>query len=100
MSATPPRILGVDDDPRVLASLQALLGLYGLKLETAGSGEAALLRLQADPFDLVLLNLGMAGLSGHQVMDRLAETGIDVAVIVNALRALSPPWHPGPPRAA
>lgn len=82
MSATPPRILGVDDDPRVLASLQALLGLYGLKLETAGSGEAALLRLQADPFDLVLLNLGMAGLSGHQVMDRLAETGIDVAVIV------------------
>ena len=55
-----PRLLLVDDEPRVLASLQEMLKGSGYAITTADSGTAALACLVEMRFDLVLLFLSLA----------------------------------------
>lgn len=62
-------ILLVDDSPDVRETLQALLELEGATVVTAGSGPEALERLDAQGFDLMLSDIGMPGMDGHQLME-------------------------------
>lgn len=80
--AAVPRLLLVDDEPRLLRSLHALLDGKGYYLATAGSGREALAQLASFPFDLVLLDLRMPDMSGHDVMDFINARGIDISVII------------------
>ena len=80
--AAAPRLLLVDDEPRLLGSLRALLDGNGYYLATASNGREALAQLASFPFDLVLLDLRMPDMSGHDVMDFINAQGIDVSVIV------------------
>ncbi|MFC7517329.1 EAL domain-containing protein [Herbaspirillum sp. GCM10030257] len=77
-----PRLLLVDDEPRLLSSLAALLDGKGYELTTVGGGHEAITMLARLHFDLVLLDLRMPGVSGHDVMDFINERGIDTDVIV------------------
>ncbi len=77
-----PRLLLVDDEPRLLSSLAALLDGAGYELTTAGGGHEAIAMLTRLHYDLVLLDLRMPGVSGHDVMDFINERGIDTDVIV------------------
>ncbi|RJF92031.1 EAL domain-containing protein [Noviherbaspirillum saxi] len=77
-----PRLLLVDDEPRLLSSLAALLDGNGYELTTVGGGHEAITMLARRHFDLVLLDLRMPGVSGHDVMDFINERGIDTDVIV------------------
>jgi diguanylate cyclase (GGDEF)-like protein/PAS domain S-box-containing protein len=81
-STTVPRLLLVDDDPRLLNSLHALLDGNDYDLTTAAGGRAAIAALGQEEFDLVLLDLRMPELGGHAVMDHINTFGIDVHVIV------------------
>ena len=78
-----PRLLLVDDEPRVLASLQEMLEGRGYAISTAATGSAALACLAAQRFDLVLLDLLMMDVDGHQVMDfiNLHDLKADVIVV-------------------
>jgi CheY-like chemotaxis protein/glycine cleavage system H lipoate-binding protein len=67
-----PRILVVDDEEIVRRSVQKILRDDDCDLEFAESAEAALTLLQARPFDLVITDLTMPGLTGLQLLDRLA----------------------------
>lgn len=78
----PPRVLLVDDEPRLLASLQVLLDGHGYQLVAAVGGEAAIAELQRLSFDLVLLDLRMPDVGGHEVMDFINNRDIDTNVIV------------------
>ena len=78
----PPRLLLVDDEPRLLASLHELLQGRGYQLVKAASGAEALSHLTALHFDLVLLDLNLPDISGHQVMDFINEKAIDTEVVV------------------
>jgi signal transduction histidine kinase len=62
----PVNILLVDDQPRNLLALEAILGDLGQNLVTASSGEAALDCLLADDFAVVLLDVQMPGLDGFE----------------------------------
>ena len=65
------RVLIVDDEEPLLASLRRLLGLE-YEVVTAVSGEAALERLARDQrFDIVLCDVMMPGLSGVDVLERI-----------------------------
>ncbi|WP_156885600.1 putative bifunctional diguanylate cyclase/phosphodiesterase [Massilia niastensis] len=77
-----PRLLLVDDEPRLLSSLYELLRDRGYRLVTASSGNEALAQLSRQRFDLVLLDLRLPDIGGHDVMDFINEKGIDADVIV------------------
>lgn len=66
------RILVVDDEEDAALALEALLTARGYDVELSFSGEQALERLAHSPLpDLVLLDYGLPGLTGQQVIRRM-----------------------------
>jgi diguanylate cyclase (GGDEF)-like protein/PAS domain S-box-containing protein len=78
----PAHILLIDDDPRLLDSLRRLLTVYGHRVDVALGGAEAIARLGDARYDLLLLDLRMPHISGHDVMRHMANNGIDVMTIV------------------
>ncbi|MDC8759508.1 putative bifunctional diguanylate cyclase/phosphodiesterase [Janthinobacterium fluminis] len=76
------RILLVDDEPRLLASLYELLRGRDYQLVTATCGSEALEELAKLRFDLILLDLRLPDMSGHEIMDYMNDRGIEGDVIV------------------
>jgi len=77
-----PRLLLVDDEPRLLSSLCAMLGDRGFQMLTASSGSETIELLGKLQFDLVLLDLRLPDIGGHEIMDFINAKGIDATVIV------------------
>jgi DNA-binding response OmpR family regulator len=61
------KILIVDDEPNILLSLKFLLQQAGFEVHTAKDGQAALEALQAQPVDLMLLDVMLPIKSGYEV---------------------------------
>lgn len=61
------RILVVDDNPDIVDTLGAILELLGHSVETAHGGEQALVTMAASAPDLVIMDVGMPGMSGYEV---------------------------------
>jgi diguanylate cyclase (GGDEF)-like protein/PAS domain S-box-containing protein len=78
----PSRVLLVDDEPRMLSSLGELLKTGGYQLATAGSGFEAIDHLGKGKFDLVILDMSLPDMSGHEVMDFINSNNVDTDVIV------------------
>lgn len=72
----------MDDEPRMLSSLQHLLNHRHFDLETASSGAEALACLSRTQFDLMLLDLSLEDMDGHHVMDFINTHRIETDVIV------------------
>ena len=79
-----PKVLLVDDEPRMLGSLQALLNHRGYALTAAEGGRAAIAHLQSTAFDLVVLDLHMPDVSGQDVMDFMNMRHSKAHVIVTS----------------
>jgi DNA-binding response OmpR family regulator len=77
-----PRILVVDDEAPMRATLEEILGGEGLNVVTAANGEAALAELQREPIDLMLLDLRMDGLDGLQVIEAASKVSPDTVVVM------------------
>jgi diguanylate cyclase (GGDEF)-like protein/PAS domain S-box-containing protein len=77
-----PRLLLVDDEPRLLSSLYELLRDRDYHLVTATCGSEALAQLTKLKFDLILLDLRLPDMSGHEIMDYINAREIDGDVIV------------------
>jgi len=82
--AKTPRLLLVDDEPRILNSLLDLLGNDGFALSTAADGTQALAQLRSTPFDLVLLDLRLPDMSGHDIMAFINAQQLDTNVIITS----------------
>lgn len=80
----PPQLLLVDDEPRILGSLCELLRHRGFILSTASTGKEALRKLSQEPFDLVILDLRLPDISGHEIMDFMNARQIGANVIVTS----------------
>jgi diguanylate cyclase (GGDEF)-like protein/PAS domain S-box-containing protein len=80
--AEQPRLLLVDDEPRLLSSLYELLRGRDYQLVTASCGKEAVAHLSQAHFDLVLLDLRLPDMSGHEIMDYINERGLGADVIV------------------
>jgi two-component system, OmpR family, response regulator MprA len=80
------RILVVDDDPAVSASLDRALRLEGYDVDTSPDGAAALRALAVSPPDAVVLDLGLPDLDGLEVCRRLRATGDDTPVLILTAR--------------
>jgi signal transduction histidine kinase len=87
-SHQPRHVLIVDDEQQNRQLLEAMLAPEGLHLSTAASGEEALAAMRQQPFDLVLLDVGMPGMDGYEVTARLKadpETRNIPIIIITAL---------------
>jgi two-component system, OmpR family, KDP operon response regulator KdpE len=80
-----PRVLVVDDDSQILRAVRMTLQARGYTVATASSGEAALTMLKDDIWDLVLLDLGLPGLGGQEVIQRLRSWS-EVPIMVLSVR--------------
>jgi DNA-binding response OmpR family regulator len=67
------RILAVDNDATAMGALRQVLLQKGYEISVAASGEEALEQLRAEPFDLVILDVVLPGLSGFDVCRRIRE---------------------------
>jgi cyclic di-GMP phosphodiesterase len=92
------RVLAVDDEPAACKLLSLILTAPAFHCTTACTAEEALVALQREPFDAVISDLQMPGLSGmelltevrhnHPHMAFLVTTGVDdVDVGVKAMRS-------------
>ena len=67
-----PKILCVDDDKMILDFLKMTLEPAGYEFRFSRSGEDALKQMASDMPDLVLLDIGMPGMSGLEVLKKMA----------------------------
>jgi two-component system KDP operon response regulator KdpE len=79
------KVLVVDDEPQILRALRASLAARGHDVLTAPNGETALDTLATTDVELVVLDLGLPGIDGLEVIRRLRSWS-DVPVIVLSVR--------------
>ncbi len=79
--ATPKSILVVEDDRGLRIALTRLLS-QDFRVDDAGDGTEALARLQNGAYDLVLLDLGLPGTSGLDILSHLRNGSAAPKVIV------------------
>ena len=70
----------VDDDENIVASVSLALESHGHKVKSYYDGASGLAALQADPPDLVILDVKMPRMDGMEVLRRLRQTS-EVPVI-------------------
>src|ERR687895_2135910 len=81
----PERVLVVDDDSQMLKAVRNALSARGYEVVTAASGETALSLAVEEELDLVLLDLGLPGIEGREVIQRLRAWS-ELPVIVISVR--------------
>jgi DNA-binding response OmpR family regulator len=80
------RILVVEDDAMIAQGLQTGLRQAGFAVDCTHDGRRAALALQSERFDLVLLDLGLPGRDGLEVLRELRRRGDATPVIVLTAR--------------
>lgn len=80
------RILIVEDEERIASFVAKGLRAEGHNVVTVGDGRAGLDHALSGAFDLVILDIGLPGLSGFEVLHQLRGQGGTVPVIVLTAR--------------
>ena len=83
MSEAGARILVVDDEPAILRALRTNLHAHGFQVETSESGPDALERYERARFDLLVLDLGLAGVDGFDVIRRVRERASTPIIVLS-----------------
>ncbi|MFG0319461.1 MAG: sigma-54-dependent transcriptional regulator [Planctomycetota bacterium JB042] len=84
------RLLLVDDEETQREMLASILGRAGYEVEAAADGRAALERLEAATFDLVLSDQRMPGLDGLELLRRVRATpGAPPVILMTAFGSVS-----------
>lgn len=74
------RILLVEDEPLVAHMVRRILERAGHQVDWASSGQAALEKL-SEPYDLVVCDLVMPGVSGLEVIQRMRALGLSTPIL-------------------
>jgi two-component system KDP operon response regulator KdpE len=78
------RILVVDDDAQILRALRTNLAAHGYQVHAAETGEQALDAFSRQRPDLLLLDLGLPGIDGLEVIRRVREQSQTPIVVLSA----------------
>jgi two-component system nitrogen regulation response regulator NtrX len=89
------RILIVDDDSSIRRAVKGLLEDEGYSVETASNGEEAVSMVDAEHFDVLLLDIVLPGMDGLEVLEKAKQSRPKLPVIMisgqatvdNAIRA-------------
>ena len=77
-----PRVLVVDDEEGVREGLRALLQKEGVHVETAGSAEEGVRRLDQRAYDVVFLDLHLPGADGLSMLSQFRRGNAPADVVV------------------
>lgn len=80
----PARILIVDDEPNIVASLAPLLRAHHYEVVSAMSGKAALQAVEREAVDVVVLDLGLPDISGVDVCRMIREEHATPIIVLSA----------------
>lgn len=80
------RVLVVEDDPKVGSALRTGLSGEGYDVVVAPTGEDAFFRATTEPFDAILLDLGLPGRDGLEILASLRQHGLRLPVLVVTAR--------------
>jgi len=75
-------ILVVEDDADLRAALCDTLALAGYKAQTASDGLAAIEILQCQPIDMVITDIQMPGMDGHELLKKIKTQWPDIPVML------------------
>jgi|GEM_PF-1076808 len=101
MTKQQPVVLILDDDAETLEKLQSVLQRENYRILIAADGNAAVRLAQKTPPDLIVSDLLLTGLDGHEVWNRIRaqnKTARVPVLLVSALSIPAPdtPWQPHP----
>jgi two-component system response regulator QseB len=80
------RLLLVEDDPMIGASVQKGLRQDGFSVDWVRDGRTAESAVHANPYDLMLLDLGLPGKGGNEVLRSLRTAGNAIPVLIITAR--------------
>lgn len=86
VSAPPARVLVIDDEPQIRRLLDISLRAQGYRVMLAANGNEGLAALASQGADLVVLDIGLPDLDGHEVLRELRQWS-QVPVIMLTVRA-------------
>ena len=86
MTTSTVKILVVDDEPPIRKLLRVGLGSEGYTVVEASNGKLALEQVKAERPDLILLDLGLPDIAGHELLRRWREEGLDLPVLILSSR--------------
>lgn len=80
------RALIVEDDGKVAGALKAGLTAEGYEAVVSRTGEDGYFRATTEPFDVIVLDLGLPGRDGLEILSGLRSRGLTVPVLVLTAR--------------
>jgi two-component system KDP operon response regulator KdpE len=86
MTNTGVKILVVDDEPPIRKLLRVGLTSQGYVVSEAGNGKAAMELVGVEHPDLILLDLGLPDIGGHEVLGKWRDEGLDLPVVILSSR--------------
>jgi len=86
VSGHPLRVLVVDDEPPIRRFLRTSLAAQGYDVIEAENGQQALDLMRRNAAALIVLDLGLPGIDGFEVVRRLRESGSSVPIVVLSAR--------------
>lgn len=84
------RILVVEDEKRIGADIAAALSTAGFLTDIIGDGEDAWFRGDTEPYDLVILDLGLPRMDGLSVLRRWRSANLHMPVLILTARGSWP----------
>ena len=85
MTAPTPKVLVIDDEPPIRKLLRMGLTTQGYQILEAPDGKTALNLLSRDP-DLIILDLGLPDIPGHELLQRIRARNERVPIVVLSSR--------------
>jgi DNA-binding response OmpR family regulator len=76
------RVLVIDDEEIIHASVNRVLSRAGFTSEAVFTAREAMERLEQETFDLVITDLMMPGMNGIELLEALQEKGIEVPILM------------------
>jgi DNA-binding response OmpR family regulator len=82
----PVRVLIIEDDLKVAGAVKSGLSAEGYEVVVARSGEDGYYRLTTEPFDIAVLDIGLPGRSGLEILGSLRDKGLRLPVLLLTAR--------------
>ena len=90
LSESMSRILIAEDEPKIAAFIKKGLKRSGFTTDVAANGNVVLEKVLAENFDLLLLDLGLPGKDGMEILREMHQQGSALPIVVVTARELEP----------